>query len=472
MSPTPSLRRKDKTLRRSDASFKRSPEPNAARCRTLRRSPVPQPNVSPSFSYVSDSEPSYALSDASFSPSPKAEFRQNISQMPVELWAMVADFASRSSVACLCGVSRHFHTLFLPTLYRNTIHPPLTAAQTALFLQTLASKKPASGQPHPALLVRELGLVDTVGSEIILDSSTISKALKRLHLAEGLRTLEWTLAAGVDDLGKIFGAPGRFPHLRELVVSCKGKNNNFNFAQIPGLEVLELHINLAELMDMYDIGAKAIYKLSQALGMLASSSPHLHTLGLNLKIPFFNDEFPDNAYTDLIATVNSIYLPLLGNVDFSFDFSPDICYYDGFGPPELPKTDLSLFLSNHPNLTHLALHTHSTNLTEVDALMPRLRCFCGSFRDASVLCAGSRQLRSLVLALLYFDFLDFMPSFELVPLPPHGSLTHIRVCVAEADGKIIKMPEELSPRSLQQIVTAFPSLTHLDVVISRRMVRT
>ncbi|KAF7350987.1 hypothetical protein MSAN_01660900 [Mycena sanguinolenta] len=273
-----------------DASFKRSPGSNAARGRdhTLKRSPAPQRNNarkgSHGFSYVSDSEASCALSDASLGPAPKEEpFSCDVSQIPVEVWAIVASFASRSSVASLCRVSRHFYPVFVSILYRNTLEPPLTAVQTALLVQTLASKKPASGKPHPALLVRELGLVDTVGSRTIFNASMISKALNRLHLAEGLRALHWSLAAGVDDLGKIFGAPDRFPHFRELTVSCKGTNNNFNFVQIPKLEVLGLQINLADLMDIYnDDSAKAIYKLSEALGMLASSSPQLHTLGLNL----------------------------------------------------------------------------------------------------------------------------------------------------------------------------------------------
>ncbi|KAF7350990.1 hypothetical protein MSAN_01661200 [Mycena sanguinolenta] len=477
----------------ADASFKRSLELNVAR--SVKRyvhefqadaSPVGQSDLSsirsspesrrsnyckgsPNFSYIS--ETSCALSDASFDPSPKAEFRQDMSQMPVELWTMVAAFASRSSVACLCRVSRHFYSLFNPMLYRNTIHPPLTAAQTSLFVQTLASKKPASGRPHPALLVRELGLTDTPGSPTILNSSTtISKALKRLHLAEELQVLHWSLAAGVDDLGKIFGGPGRFPHLRELAVSCKGTNNNFHFIRIPKLEVLRLDINLGHV-DVYGYDSvKDIYKLSESLGMLASSSPHLHTLGLNLKIPFFYDEFPNHAYSDLLAAVNGMYLHSLKIVELCFDPLLDDFYEYGLdGPPDLPEADLSPFLESHPNLTHLRLHALKTKLTEENSFLPQLRCFQGSFRDASVLCARPRQLQNLVLRLLHFDCMELMPSFEPVPLPAHDSLTHLRVFAEHADGKPIKILDHLPPTFLQQLVSSFPNLTHLDITISQRM---
>ncbi|KAJ7270106.1 hypothetical protein B0H12DRAFT_1094572 [Mycena haematopus] len=463
----------------SDAFFRQSPEPNTSRGRTLRRcanfsryrttvliiAPIRSlPPPKRSASHVSDSEGSYVHSDAS--PSPKAERTYDTSQMPVELWVMVAGFASRSSVACLCSVSHHFCSLFTSILYGNTVEPSLTASQTYLLLQTLSIEKPACSKPHPALLVRDLGLVDD--GTILNSPAAMNKALKRLHFAEGLRALHWTLASGVDELGKIFGAPGRFPHLKELAVSCKGTNNNFHFVQIAGLEVFGLDLNLECLMDNYDdLPAKLIYKLSESLGMLPSSSPLLHTLQLNLKIPFYEDTFPDDAYTDLIATVNGLHLPVLATLDLSVDLIPPELYE--YSIDFEPETDFSPFLAAHPNLLLLTLHVHGTKLTEEDEFLPRLRCFQGSFQDAAVICAHPRQLQSLVLALIHLDFMELMPSFKTIPLASHSSLTHVRVFAADTEGKTLKISDQLSPTSFRQLVSSFPNVTHLDVVISQRM---
>jgi hypothetical protein len=47
----------------------------------------------------------------------------------------------------------------------------------------------------------------------------------RRSAGSALRTLHWSLATGVDELGKILG---KFRHLKELIVSTDGTNNNFN----------------------------------------------------------------------------------------------------------------------------------------------------------------------------------------------------------------------------------------------------
>jgi hypothetical protein len=70
-------------------------------------------------------------------------------------------------------------------------------------------------------------LVEGAADQTFRDKPKLLKTLSQLEAAQ-IRTLHWSLAAGVDDLVRILGAPGRFPHLKELVVSCDGTNKNFN----------------------------------------------------------------------------------------------------------------------------------------------------------------------------------------------------------------------------------------------------
>jgi hypothetical protein len=79
-----------------------------------------------------------------------------------------------------------------------------------------------------------LGLTNGIGIEAFSGETKLIKAFKNLEFSSrrsagsALRTLHWSLATGVDELGNILGAPGKFPHLKELVVSADGTNKNFN----------------------------------------------------------------------------------------------------------------------------------------------------------------------------------------------------------------------------------------------------
>jgi hypothetical protein len=85
--------------------------------------------------------------------------------------------------------------------------------------------------------------------------------------------------------------------------------------------------------------------------MLPSSSPLLHTLKLRWKIPWDYDGFPHSSYSDLVAAINGIHLPVLVTFDLSVNLVPDdIHEYYSASLDFLPKTDFSAFLASHPIL--------------------------------------------------------------------------------------------------------------------------
>jgi hypothetical protein len=91
-----------------------------------------------------------------------------------------------------------------------------------------------SSKPHPATLIRDLGLTDGIGTETFRGETRLIEALGNLYTmsqcttGSAIRALHWSLETGVDELEKILGVPGRYPHLKELVVSVHGTNNNFD----------------------------------------------------------------------------------------------------------------------------------------------------------------------------------------------------------------------------------------------------
>ncbi|KAJ7935245.1 hypothetical protein B0H13DRAFT_2473257 [Mycena leptocephala] len=151
------------------------------------------------------------------------ELSYNTADVPPELWTIVASFASRQSLGRLCSVSHRFYSLFSALLYANTVDPPLTCPQSWRLINTLSNKKSESSKPHPATLIRHLGLKERAGTQHPEQKTkNLIKAFKNLELSSrrsagsALRTLHWSLATGVDELGKILG---KFRHLKELVVS-------------------------------------------------------------------------------------------------------------------------------------------------------------------------------------------------------------------------------------------------------------
>jgi hypothetical protein len=71
--------------------------------------------------------------------------------------------------------------------------------------------------------------------------------------------------------------------------------------------------------DMEDyIDSAILFKLAEAIQMLPSSSPLLHTLKLNLVVDH-DDDFPDFAYDDLVEAINETLLPSLQTLDICIE---------------------------------------------------------------------------------------------------------------------------------------------------------
>ncbi|KAJ7125225.1 hypothetical protein C8R44DRAFT_914994 [Mycena epipterygia] len=400
----------------------------------------------------------------------------NISDVPPELWAIIAHFASRQSLARLCCVSHDFYSTFSAFLYVNIVDPPLSADQSSRLITTLSELQKSCWKSHPALSIRQLRLTDrgqlhknTTEAQNLDSLRNMYRLIPRAECKSGsaLRVLHWNLEAGLDDLGHILGVPGHFPNLRELVVSSNGKNNNFN---IRGLEVLRIDFSLHYFID-WTIGDKLCYKLSEALQMLPSSSPLLHTFQLKASIPFnemTGDSFPLSGYLDLIATVNLIRLPALTAFDVSLDLSDPYDSDLDIDPFILDDSNLFPFLQSHPNLLDLTLNAPGTKLTKDIAFLPRLRSFKGSLKDSAIIVSHRRQLERLDIVLVHRNHWEELPSFETVPLPVHFFLTELHVHAIDAVGSVVKLLNELSPESFAHLVSSFPNITHLDVYLNSR----
>ncbi|KAJ7125239.1 hypothetical protein C8R44DRAFT_782672 [Mycena epipterygia] len=400
-----------------------------------------------------------------------------ILDVPPELWEIVAKSMSRQSLAQLRSVSRRFCSMLSPLLYANTVEPPLTLIQSSRLIEALSNAETPGWKPHPATLIRQLGITSpghwnqTPSPASVLALNNIYDLIPLTDRARGaaLRVLHWHLECSLDDLGQTLGAPGHFPNLRELVISSIGKNNNFNFVQIRGLEILGIDFRLHDLLiDLDTAGNKICYKFAEAIQMLPSSSPLLHTLRLNLVMPF-NDEttFPWDGYDDLIAAINRIHLPNLATLDLSVDLNPDD-FGEEIPPDFLPSAIFSHFLSAHPNLLDLTLNVPDTKLPEDTTFLPRLRSFKGSVEHSVAICAQPRQLENLSIRFVVHNACLF-PRFPTLSLPALPSLKRFHILAVDDEGSPIKHINELSTASFAQLTSSFPNLTHLDIRIIRRM---
>ncbi|KAJ7674469.1 hypothetical protein B0H14DRAFT_3067516 [Mycena olivaceomarginata] len=406
----------------------------------------------------------------------------DVSNVLPELWATIATFASRQTLARLSAASREFYYKLSPLLYGNIFEPPLTAVQSSALIETLGKARTPSGRPHLAEQVQHLKLTP-IGTgrtpeAIKAQNKTASDVLRNMYrLIPGaesrsgsvLRVLHWNLTAGLDELGTILGAPGHFPNLKELFVSTTGTNNNFNFIQIRGLEVLGITFSLWLYDECYENGNKLCYKLAEAMQMLPSSSPLLHTLRLSLNISFTEDEFPYQGFHDLVDTINLVHLPVLATLDISVETDPD-----DFDVPHdiLPSADFSSFMASHPTLLRLALR--GTQPLKKPSSFPCLRSFDGSFKDSATICNGNPPLlETLAITFLHSRWSDdIFPSFQVVPLVNHMRLTKLQIAaMTSGSGSAVKLTNELSPASFVSLVGSFPNLTDLDICISKPMTK-
>ncbi|KAJ7276967.1 hypothetical protein C8J57DRAFT_1310854 [Mycena rebaudengoi] len=239
--------------------------------------------------------------------------------------------------------------MLTPKLYTDIFEPCLTTKQSSLLFGTIRQSQPKS---HcPVLLICKLGVKDDaltpVGGALKAQTQLPVQALDNLRLlalsdtrgASLLRVVHWSLAAGIDELGKVLRSTGAFPHLRELIVTSKGTNNNFNFVQIPGLEVLGYI--LEHSMHGYDDSQ-----------MLPFTSPLLHSLQLKLCLDYYEEAYPDKACSDLVATINLLRFSELHLLNLSitcYRERNETCYHS-----DVPPADLTHFVAVHPMITDLS----------------------------------------------------------------------------------------------------------------------
>ncbi|KAJ7277000.1 hypothetical protein C8J57DRAFT_1310917, partial [Mycena rebaudengoi] len=256
--------------------------------------------------------------------------------------------------------------MLTPKLYTDIFEPCLTTKQSSLLFGMIRQSQPKS---HcPVLLIRKLGVKDDaltpVGGALKAQTQLPVQVLDNLRLLELsdtrgaslLRVVHWSLPAGIDELGKVLRSTGAFPHLRELIVTSKGTNNNFNFVQIPGLEVLGYI--LEHSMPGYDEYecreniAKLAYKLSEAMQMLPFTSPLLHSLQLKLCLDYYEETYPEKACSDLVATINVLRFSELHSLNLSitcYRERNETCYHS-----DVPPADLTHFVAAHPMITDLS----------------------------------------------------------------------------------------------------------------------
>ncbi|KAJ7661731.1 hypothetical protein B0H17DRAFT_1212189 [Mycena rosella] len=352
-----------------------------------------------------------------------------ICDVPPELWALIAKASSRQALARLCAVSRIFNAVFSPLLYAMaTNYPPLSGAQTTRLIEMLQ----ATRTPYPALLVRRLAFLPN-GICRRTNVQDCLAALGRLFDASdsgqpvrgsALRTLEWHIWGNMDALGPLLCTPGCFPNLIEINIQCSLSCTRFDFLRLPNLEKIEVSLT----------------------NVRAAEGQH---------VPSWD------AYATLRAAINELRFPSLATLELSVDAA-------NFTAPA-PDADLTPFLSAHPCLTELILHGRMPipAPSEVALFLPRLRAFKGSLRHSVAVVARARELAHLFLLLP-----DTCKDDTLLALFPPGlapTVTRLDVRTVDEDGDFVKFPMQVSPRSLNYLVFAFPNLTHLDMSLRREM---
>ncbi|KAJ7284344.1 hypothetical protein C8J57DRAFT_690939 [Mycena rebaudengoi] len=397
----------------------------------------------------------------------------HIPDVPPELWTHIASFCSRQSLARLCAVSHAFYSLLTPELYGTILEPPLNSLQTTRLFNTLAAESVPDRHPHPGLLIRALSVKNGLGmevSELKAQSQIASSALNRLYeiAAQGdqtagsaLRVLRWDMAAGLDRLGRILGVPERFPNLTEITVTAR-ENTNFNFVQIPGLEVLGCTLLLLDESANYDNGPK-FNKLSEAVQMLPVSSPHLHTLKLKFSL-VYDDDFPDDAFDELVEAINTIQLPSLTTLELIVHIYDDV--YPDLDGEDLIPVDFSAFLGSHPHIQDLTLDAAGTGIPSDAEFISQLRSFTGTFNMFPYASTHFRHLTKL--ALSFKDDPLTCPSlpFDVLPSDIHATLTTLDVRSVNAWGSAKKPSNELLPSSFLRLVSPCTNITHLNVCLS------
>ncbi|KAJ7279998.1 hypothetical protein C8J57DRAFT_1712056 [Mycena rebaudengoi] len=241
--------------------------------------------------------------------------------------------------------------------------------------------------------------------------------------------------------------------LRELFVSSRGmSNSDFNFIKIPGLEILGCRLALRFKETDVKGASMLCSKLADPMQKLPSASPLLHSLHLNLCLDYFEGRFPQAAYTDLVATINRIRLPNLNALTVSI-----YCLDRVSAHPEIP--DLAF---EGCGLAHI----HKEHADS----FPRIRSFTGSLNHCDIICIVHPNLDQVSLTFEKNAEMDQDHLFTSVPPIPQRSVTRVTIRAVDEGEDIIKSARKLGPHFYSRLTSFFPHITHLDIVLGRRLV--
>jgi hypothetical protein len=213
---------------------------------------------------------------------------------------------------------------------------------------------------------------------------------------------------------------------------------------------------------------KNCYKLSEALQMLPFSSPHLHTFQLKIRFEYCREAFPEEAYLDLLATVNLIRLPHLRSLHLSItcDANDDCFHWD------MSPANLSNLLAVHPTIVDLSFDGCGlAPITKTIAQsLTKLQSFTGSFEHSCIISVENSNVQRVVL--IFREDLENDQSLLVEATPPtrFGSVTQVTIRAVNEYGDLLKYPEHLKSQFYSRLASSFPNITYFDIVLSQQLV--
>ncbi|KAF8148992.1 hypothetical protein K438DRAFT_1779485 [Mycena galopus ATCC 62051] len=339
--------------------------------------------------------------------------------LPLELKTLIAEQASRATLANFCATSREEYLYMMPILYRSIVQEVRTVGtpdlrRLAVLLFTLGSTESRRNLgPYPATLVRELRLRSTLGPLSWFEGA-LQKALRGTaeYAQDGkskLRTFHWS--GDEITIFPLLGERPVFEHLAELSVaqSCSDISEfevrldktlrcvinlplRSSFFGFRGSNLShtrrELHLRTVfrsfGILSLNSDGFRAeerttMCRLCRSLELLLNISPGLTILKLDISCKGTHVPLLEEA-------INSLWLPCLEAA------SIDIYLWD-----DNPDPDFNTFLEAHPTLYNVSVALGGRLLCD-DAL-PLLRKFAGRADDFLKVCDGVRPIQDLAVTL-------------------------------------------------------------------------
>ncbi|KAJ7210153.1 hypothetical protein GGX14DRAFT_451506 [Mycena pura] len=393
-------------------------------------------------------------------PNRSSTWRQFL-DVPPEIWGMVAKLSCRQTILHLCSVSFRFYSIFNPLLYGMTTIPPLSISQSTLLARTLSERQNqvALRGPRPAMLVRSIN--------VLLDWSRGQEQIQKWHAAlrniggpgSALRRLEWNMSDRLDLLDQVLEY---FPNLKEISVKCDDcENISFNVSLVAFLA-------FGPTLIIYHKWGSSWNQLNEALKALPSSSSHLNSLKLQLKIKSDWDSesesgslrFPWDKYSEVIMTINQLRFPVLTSLALSFGIAEE-CRNPS------PVAVFSSFLREHPLLSDLTLSGSGMCTDAKGAHFPQLRVLTGLVEHCVPILvhAGEPEQLNLTISkeLMYCSSED-SGTAKILQSDVGATIRRLNVGIA---GK----PDwqRFSPYLFSCLASAFPNVTQLDIQFTKQM---